>query len=200
MSDTVKHSDKVKAEATEKVTEDHSDKVKAEEIQKMQGITEQNEKVQEMLRQMQEEAMQISELTLMQKDYISEISTYIKRVLIMLPYSIEIAMTTLGNKGKKGKVFLNRNAHVIMTSDSDEATSTPLTELEPEHSMAVLSDAMPKIEEGLRVKRERMQDETTRLEQLAIQMESVYQTLQEDRASTEGSETKLKKTVMNAPS
>ena len=149
---------------------------------------------------MQEEAMQISELTLMQKDYISEISTYIKRVLIMLPYSIEVAMATLGNRGKKGKAFLNKNAHVIMTSDGDEATSTPLADLEPDLSMAVLTDAMPKIEEGLRIKRERMQDETTRLEQLAIQMESVYQTLQEDRASTEDPERKLKKTVMKAPS
>lgn len=200
MSDTVEHNEKVKAEAPEKVTAEHNEKVNAEESQKMQAITEQNEKVKEMLRQMQEEAMQISELTLMQKDYISEISTYIKRVLIMLPYSIEVAMATLGNKGRKGKAFLNKNAYVIMTSDGNEATSTPLTELEPDISMAVLSDAMPKIEEGLRIKRERMQDETTRLEQLAIQMESVYQTLQEDRTSTEDVEKKLKKTVMKAPS
>jgi len=200
MSDTTEQTDKGKDEGKEKVSEDHNEKVKAEETLKMQGITEQNEKVQEMLRQMQEEAMQISELTLMQKDYISEISTYIKRVLIMLPYSIEVAMATLGNRGKKGKAFLNKNAHVIMTSDGDEATSTPLAELEPDLSMAVLTDAMPKIEEGLRIKRERMQDETTRLEQLAIQMESVYQTLQEDRASTEDPERKLKKTVMKAPS
>jgi len=200
MSDTAEQTDKGKDEGKEKVSEDHNEKVKAEETLKMQGITEQNEKVQEMLRQMQEEAMQISELTLMQKDYISEISTYIKRVLIMLPYSIEVAMATLGNRGKKGKAFLNKNAHVIMTSDGDEATSTPLAELEPDLSMAVLTDAMPKIEEGLRIKRERMQDETTRLEQLAIQMESVYQTLQEDRASTEDPERKLKKTVMKAPS
>ncbi len=200
MSDTTEQTDKEKDEPKEKVAEDHNEKVKAEESLKMQGITEQNEKVQEMLRQMQEEAMQISELTLMQKDYISEISTYIKRVLIMLPYSIEVAMATLGNRGRKGKAFLNKNAHVIMTSDGDEATSTPLAELEPDLSMAVLTDAMPKIEEGLRLKRERMQDETTRLEQLAIQMESVYQTLQEDRASTEDPERKLKKTVMKAPS
>ena len=200
MSDTAEQTDKGKDESKEKVSEDHNEKVKAEESLKMQGITEQNEKVQEMLRQMQEEAMQISELTLMQKDYISEISTYIKRVLIMLPYSIEVAMATLGNRGKKGKAFLNKNAHVIMTSDGDEATSTPLADLEPDLSMAVLTDAMPKIEEGLRIKRERMQDETTRLEQLAIQMESVYQTLQEDRASTEDPERKLKKTVMKAPS
>ncbi len=200
MSDTAEQTDKGKDEGKEKVSEDHNEKVKVEESLKMQGITEQNEKVQEMLRQMQEEAMQISELTLMQKDYISEISTYIKRVLIMLPYSIEVAMATLGNRGKKGKAFLNKNAHVIMTSDGDEATSTPLADLEPDLSMAVLTDAMPKIEEGLRIKRERMQDETTRLEQLAIQMESVYQTLQEDRASTEDSERKLKKTVMKAPS
>ena len=200
MSDTAEQTDKGKDESKEKVSEDHNEKVKVEESLKMQGITEQNEKVQEMLRQMQEEAMQISELTLMQKDYISEISTYIKRVLIMLPYSIEVAMATLGNRGKKGKAFLNKNAHVIMTSDGDEATSTPLADLEPDLSMAVLTDAMPKIEEGLRIKRERMQEETTRLEQLAIQMESVYQTLQEDRASTEDPERKLKKTVMKAPS
>jgi len=200
MSDTAEQTDKGKDEGKEKASEDHNEKVKVEESLKMQGITEQNEKVQEMLRQMQEEAMQISELTLMQKDYISEISTYIKRVLIMLPYSIEVSMATLGNRGKKGKAFLNKNAHVIMTSDGDEATSTPLADLEPDLSMAVLTDAMPKIEEGLRIKRERMQDETTRLEQLAIQMESVYQTLQEDRASTEDPERKLKKTVMKAPS
>lgn len=200
MSDTAEQTDKVKEEAKEKVAEDHNEKVKAVESLKMQGITEQNDKVQEMLRQMQEEAMQISELTLMQKDYISEISTYIKRVLIMLPYSIEVAMATLGNRGKKGKAFLNKNAQIIMTSDGDEATSTPLAELEPELSMAVLTDAMPKIEDGLRIKRERMQDETTRLEQLAIQMESVYQTLQEDRATPEDPERKLKKTVMKAPS
>ena len=87
-----------------------------------------------------------------------------------------------------------------MTSDGNEATSTPLAELEPDLSMAVLSDAMPKIEEGLKIKRERMQDETTRLEQLAMQMESVYQTLQEDRTSTEDSENKLKKPMMKAPS
>jgi len=200
LSDTEEQTEKAKAEANEKVAEDRNEKVKAVESLKMQGITEQNKKVQEMLRQMQEEAMQISELTLMQKDYISEISTYIKRVLIMLPYSIEVSMATLGNRGKKGKAFLNKNAHIIMTSDGNEATSTPLAELEPDLSMAVLSDAMPKIEEGLKIKRERMQDETTRLEQLAMQMESVYQTLQEDRTSTEDSENKLKKPMMKAPS
>jgi len=192
---------KVKNVAEEgKVKKVADEKVKNIDNEKVKEITDQSEKVQEMVKRMQEEAMQISELTLMQKDYISEVSTYIKRILILLPFSIQVGLATIGNTQTKAKAFLNKDANIIVTNEAGEATSTPLTELEPDISMAVLADAMPKIEEGLKIKRERMQEETGRLEQLATQMESVYQTLQEDRNMPLELDKKPKKPVMNAPS
>ncbi len=191
---------KVKNAEDEKVKDNLSEKVKNVADEQMKEIADQSEKVQEMIRRMQEEAMQISELTLMQKDYISEVSTYIKSILILLPHSIQVSLATVGSKSSKAKAFLNKEAHVIITSEDAEATSTPLTEMEPDISMAVLADAMPKIETGLKIKRQRMQEETGRLEQLATSMESIYQTLQEDRSLPLELDKKPKKPVMKAPS
>ncbi|MEM2280591.1 MAG: hypothetical protein QXZ68_01175 [Candidatus Bathyarchaeia archaeon] len=159
----------VNSEAKEDVHEEIVDKVyffhplevseggevsSVEEVEKYKAEFEQ--KLQELLRSISEETLQLSEFLMEEEKLIKELCTSLKQVLKKLKVSFYIPPQEIPIKGKVKRVILNEECHLILVYEKGDVHSAFLAEYSPEIVLATLMVIMPELAEVLMLYRKRI--------------------------------------------
>ncbi|MEM1536747.1 MAG: hypothetical protein QXM37_00505 [Candidatus Bathyarchaeia archaeon] len=125
-----------------------------EEIEKYKAEFEQ--KLQELLRSISEETLQLSEFLMEEEKLIRELCTSLRQVLKKLKVSFYIPPRELPIRGKVKKVILNEECNLILVYEKGEVHSAFLAEYSPEIVLATLMVIMPELAEVLMLYRKRI--------------------------------------------
>lgn len=103
------------------------------------------QKLQEFLRGISEETLQLSEFLMEESKLMNELCTSLKQVLKKINVSFNIPQRDIPVKKKVKKVVLNEEGHLILVYERGEVYSAFLAEYPPEIVMAVLWSILPEL-------------------------------------------------------
>ena len=126
----------------------------AEEIEKHKLELEQ--KLQELLRSINEETLQLSEFLMEEGKLIRELCMSMRQILKKLNVSFNIPPKDIPIKAKVKKVVLNEECHLILVYEKGEVHSAFLAEYPPEIVMATLLVIMPELAEVIMLYRKKI--------------------------------------------
>jgi len=125
------------------ISEESEETLDEKEIEKSKVEIEQ--KLQELLRSINEETLQLSEFLMEENKLMSELCMSLKQILKKLNVSFNIPPRDIPFRKKVKKVILNEEGHLILVHEKDEVNSAFLAEYPPEIVMAVLWVVMPEL-------------------------------------------------------
>lgn len=125
-----------------------------EELEKHKADFEQ--KLQEILRSISEETLQLSEFLMEEDKLVRELCGSLKQVLKKLRVSFYIPPRELPIRGKVKKVILNDECNLILVYEKGEVHSAFLADYSPEMVLATLLVIMPELAEALMLYRKRI--------------------------------------------
>lgn len=105
--------------------------------------------MQESLRILNEEALQLSEFFWQEEKLIKELCGSLKQVLRQLNLSFSLPTDIFPLAWKSQRVFLNAEAHLILINDKNEVTSKALEDYPPHIIFSVVSFAIPELSKFL---------------------------------------------------
>jgi len=126
----------------------------AEEIEKHKVELEQ--KLQELLKSISEETLQLSEFLMEEDKLVRELCTSMRQLLKKLNVSFNIPPREIPIKAKVKKVILNEECHLILVYEKGEVHSAFLAEYPPEIVMATLMVIMPELAEVIMLYRKKI--------------------------------------------
>ncbi|MGQ9506341.1 MAG: hypothetical protein ACUVTB_00605 [Candidatus Bathycorpusculaceae bacterium] len=125
------------------LSEESEEILDEKEIEKSKAEIEQ--KLQEFLKNIGEETLQLSEFLIEEKTLINELCVSLKHILKKLNVSFNIPPQNIPFKKKVKKVILNEEGHLILVPEKGEVNSAFLAEYPPEIVMAVLWVILPEL-------------------------------------------------------
>jgi hypothetical protein len=125
------------------LSEEKGEILDEKEIEKSKVEIEQ--KVQELLRSINEETLQLSEFLLEENKMIDDVCMSVKQILKKLNVSFNIPPREVPLRKKVKKVVLNEEGHLVLVFERGEVHSAFLAEYPPEIVMAVLLVVMPEM-------------------------------------------------------
>lgn len=143
--------EEVQAEAVEEtyffhpvqLSEEGGETLDEQEIEKSKVEVEQ--KLQELLKSISEETLQLSEFLMEENKIMDEVCVSLKQILKKLNVSFNIPPQDIPLRKKAKKVILNEEGHLILVYEKGEVHSAFLAEYPPEIVMAVLLITMPEM-------------------------------------------------------
>ncbi|MEM1563458.1 MAG: hypothetical protein QW161_02130 [Candidatus Bathyarchaeia archaeon] len=126
----------------------------AEEIEKHKAELEQ--KLQELLKSISEETLQLSEFLMEEDKLVRELCTSMRQILKKLNVSFNIPPREIPIKAKVKKIILNEECHLILVYEKGEVHSAFLAEYPPEIVMATLMVIMPELAEVIMLYRKKI--------------------------------------------
>ncbi len=126
-----------------KLSEESEEVLDENKIEKSKIEIEQ--KLQEILRSISEETLQLSEFLMEENNIVKELCLSLKHVLKKINVSFNIPPQELPLKKKIKKVILNEEGHLILVHEKGEVHSAFLAEYPPEIVMAVLWVVIPEL-------------------------------------------------------
>jgi len=131
-----------------------SEVLSVEEIEKHKAEFEQ--KLQELLKSISEETLQLSEFLMEEEKLIKELCMSLRQVLKKLKVSFYIPPRELPIRGKVKRIILNEECHLILVYEKGDVHSAFLAEYSPEIVLATLMVIMPELAEVLMLYRKRI--------------------------------------------
>jgi hypothetical protein len=125
------------------LSEESGEILDEKEIEKSKVEIEQ--KLQELLKSINEETLQLSEFLMEENKLMNEICISLKQILKKLNVSFNIPPRDIPLRKKVKKVILNEEGHLILVHEKGEVNSAFLAEYPPEIVMAVLWVVMPEL-------------------------------------------------------
>jgi len=125
------------------LSEESEEILDEKEIEKSKAEIEQ--KLQEFLKSISEETLQLSEFLIEEKTLINELCVSLKHILKKLNVSFNIPPQNVPFRKKVKKVILNEEGHLILVPEKGEVNSAFLAEYPPEIVMAVLWVILPEL-------------------------------------------------------
>jgi hypothetical protein len=125
------------------LSEESGEILDEKEIEKSKVEIEQ--KLQELLKSINEETLQLSEFLIEENRLMNEICISLKQILKKLNVSFNIPPRDIPLRKKVKKVILNEEGHLILVHEKGEVNSAFLAEYPPEIVMAVLWVVMPEL-------------------------------------------------------
>lgn len=108
-----------------------------------------SEQLQESLKTINEEALQLSEFILQETKLIRELCLLLKQVLKQLNMSFGLPATIFPSEARTQRVILNQEAHLILINDKNEVTSKPLEDCPPQVIFNIVSSIVPEMGRSL---------------------------------------------------
>lgn len=115
-----------------------------------------DEKMQESLKILSEETLQLSEFLWQEEKLIKELCTLLKLVLRQLNISFNLPPNILPRTEKMQKIVLNDEAHLIIVNDQNEVRSKALEDYPPHVIFNVVSFVVPELSRSLTSYRKRI--------------------------------------------
>jgi hypothetical protein len=125
------------------LSEESGEVLDEKEIEKSKVEIEQ--KLQELLRSLSEETLQLSEFLMEEKKLMNDLCVSVKQILKKLNVSFNIPPRDIPVRKKVKKVILNEEGHLILVYEKGEVYSAFLAEYPPEIVMSVLWVTMPEL-------------------------------------------------------
>lgn len=157
--------------------------VEAEEIEKHRVEFEQ--KLQELLKSISEETLQLSEFLMEEDKLIKELCLSLKQVLKKLNVSFYIPSRELPIKAKVKKVILNEECHLILVYEKGEVHSAFLAEYSPEIVMAILLVIMPELAKAIMLYRKRISTRVNLFGRIKKELKNVVKAIVGSKEATE---------------
>lgn len=126
-----------------KLSDERGEILDEKEIEKSGAEIEQ--KLQELLKSITEETLQLSEFLMEENNLMSEVCVALKQILKKLNVSFNIPPQDVPLRKNVKKVVLNEEGHLILVHEKGEVASAFLAEYPPEIVMAVLWLIMPEL-------------------------------------------------------
>ncbi len=125
------------------LSEESGEFLDEKEIEKSKVELEQ--KLQELLKSISEETLQLSEFLMEESKMMEELCLSLKQILKKLNVSFNVPPQNVPIRKKIKKVILNEEGHLILVHEKGEVSSAFLAEYPPEIVMAVLWSIMPEL-------------------------------------------------------
>jgi hypothetical protein len=125
------------------ISEDSGELLDEKDIEKSKAELEQ--KLQDLLKSINEETLQLSEFLMEESKMMEELCMSLKQIVKKLNISFNIPPQNVPFRKKIKKVILNEEGHLIVVHEKGEVNSAFLAEYPPEIVMAVLWAVMPEL-------------------------------------------------------
>jgi hypothetical protein len=158
----------------------------AEEIEKHKLELEQ--KLQELLRSINEETLQLSEFLMEEGKLVRELCVSMRQILKKLNVSFNIPPKDIPIKAKVKKVVLNEECHLILVYEKGEVHSAFLAEYPPEIVMATLLVIMPELAEVIMLYRKKISTRVSFFAKIKKELKNVVKAIVGSK-ETEAAET-----------
>jgi len=158
----------------------------AEEIEKHKLELEQ--KLQELLRSINEETLQLSEFLMEEGKLVRELCMSMRQILKKLNVSFNIPPKDIPIKAKVKKVVLNEECHLILVYEKGEVHSAFLAEYPPEIVMATLLVIMPELAEVIMLYRKKISTRVSFFAKIKKELKNVVKAIVGSK-ETEAAET-----------
>ena len=143
-----------KAEVQEKGSVDSQKTITEEGLP--QGSQSPGDQMEESLRILSEETLQLSEFLWQEEKLIKELCALLKLVLRQLGVSFNLPTNVLPNSGNLRRITLNDEAHLILINDQNEVTSKALEDYPSHVIFGVVSFVIPELSKSLTAHRKRI--------------------------------------------
>lgn len=129
-----------------------------------EGPTESEQKLQELLRGISEETMQVNDFLTRENKLVAELCISLKQILKRLHISISIPPQNLPLQKKAKKAILNEDAQLTVADESGEVNSVSLEEHSSEMVMAVLWAVIPELATAVKSQKKKLSARVSLLE------------------------------------
>jgi hypothetical protein len=153
------------------LSEENAEILDEKEIEKSKVEIEQ--KLQDLLKSINEETLQLSEFLMEENKLMSELCTSLKQVLKKLNVSFNISPQNIPTRKKVKKVILNEECNLILVHEKGEVNSAFLGEYPPEIVMATLLVVMPELAKVITLYRKKISTRVNFFGKMKKEMKSV---------------------------
>lgn len=146
-----------------------------EEVEKHKAELEQ--KLQELLKSISEETLQLSEFLMEEDKLVKELCTSMRQILKKLNVSFNIPPREIPIKAKVKKIILNEECHLILVYEKGEVHSAFLAEYPPEIVMATLMVIMPELAEVIMLYRKKISTRVSFFNRIKKELKNVVKAI-----------------------
>jgi hypothetical protein len=169
------------------LSEESEEILDEKEIEKSKVDIEQ--KLQELLKSISEETLQLSEFLMEENKLMNELCLSLKQILKKLNISFNIPPRDIPLRKKVKKVILNEEGHLILVHEKGDVNSAFLAEYPPEIVMAVLWVVMPELAKVVMLYRKKISTRANFFGRIKKELKGVVKAIVGKEASPEsGSE------------
>ncbi|RLI21632.1 hypothetical protein DRO54_03210 [Candidatus Bathyarchaeota archaeon] len=144
---------------------DEKDVEKFKEIEK---------KLQDILKMIEEETMQLSEFIMEEKNLTNESCTLLRGILKKLKISFKLPAKAVKLPKKPKEVILNEEGHLILVFEKGEVISKLLEEYPPETVMSVIWEILPGLAKSIKIYREKISSRVSFFEKVKRELRNVF--------------------------
>jgi len=156
---------------TYQILEGETEALDEKEIERIKEI---EKKLQEVLKMIEEETMQLSEFVMEEKNLTTESCTLLRGILKKLKISFKIPTKVIRLPKKPREVILNEEGYLILVYEKGEVLSKLLEEYPPEVIMAVMWEALPELAKSIKVYREKISGRVSFFEKVKRELKNVF--------------------------
>ena len=160
-----------KTEVAEKINED-SQKMITEEATPSPSSPS-SDQIQESLKTLSEETLQLSEFLWQEEKLINELCVLLKLILKKLNLSFNIPANVLPQTEKIQRITLNEEAHLILINDQNEVKSTALEDHPPHVIFNLVSFVIPELSKSFTSYRKKMSLRISLFEKINQELRSI---------------------------
>lgn len=156
---------------TYQILEEETESLDEKEIEKIKEI---EKKLQDVLKMIEEETMQLSEFVVEEKNLTNESCSLLRGILKKLKISFKIPTRAIRLPKKPKEVILNEEGHLILVYEKGEVVSKLLEEYPPEIVMGVMWEILPELAKSIRIYREKISGRVSFFEKVKRELKNVF--------------------------
>jgi len=160
---------------------EESEYLDEKEIEKLREI---EKKLQDVLKMIEEETMQLSEFIMEEKNLINESCVLLRNVLKKLKISFKLPPKIIKAPRKPKEVILNEEGHLILVFENGEVASKLIEEYPPEIVMSVIWELLPGLAKSIKIYREKISGRVSFFEKVKRELKNLFKVF----AASEGKE------------
>lgn len=141
------------------------------EIEKLREI---ERKLQDVLKMIEEETMQLSEFIMEEKNLTNESCSLLRSVLKKLKISFKLPPKIVRLPKKPKEVILNDEGHLILVFENGEVMSKLLEEYPPETVMSVIWEVLPGLAKSIKIYREKISGRVSFFEKVKRELKNLF--------------------------
>jgi hypothetical protein len=143
-----------------------------EEIEKTR--TQIDTKLQELLKMINEETLQLSEFLVEEKNLASELCDLLRQILKRLKISFNVPAKVLSITTKPKQVIVNEEGHLILVFEKDKVSSKRLEEYPPEIIMEVIWNILPQLGKSIELYRKKISNRVSFFEKVKKELKALF--------------------------